>query len=158
MIAKKIFWAFLGICMLAGCEEFDAGAYDNALGDYAEIRETTGEERSMFWITSDCYYFLAELEGVWDGEGSTENTRFEIHIDGTYSFYIKRNGKWFKDYDGNMWVDFDISEGMLRTVLHMSLPDNDDHAVRYHLDDERIYFEEPRDMEATMKYRRIVSR
>ena len=153
MIAKKFFGAMLFVCMLAGCEEFDAGVYDNGR---AEILETTGEERSMIWMTSDCYYLLQELEGCWDGEGSTENTRFEIFEAGYYIFYVKKNGIWIKDYDGKMWIDLDISDGMLRTVLHMSMPDIEDYAVRYHLDEERLYFEEPRGTEHSMKYRKLL--
>ena len=146
----KTLWAIVCLLVLAvsGCCDFEAAGYNG------ESVLNAGEERRMVWMTSDCDHLSDELIGGWEGEGSARNTRFEIYEDGYYIFYIKRNEKWVKQYDGQYWIDLEMNMGMFRTVLHLSLPDNEDYAVRYHLDEEMIYFEEPDDMEPTKKYKR----
>ena len=140
---------------LEGCAEDDAMA-DNGYGRCGCTAAKTGV-REMALVTESCEQLLAELAGTWDGIGETENTRFEIQADGYYTFWKKKRERWCMQYDGHFWIDFDLSQGMYRTVLHMNIPDNDDYAVRYHVQDDVIYFEEPSDFEPYMRYKKVIS-
>ena len=146
---------FMAVLSMTGCGEWDVDEAQVSLVDEVDLPNDLGSQRRMVFMTTDCDHLMDELVGVWDGEGGATDTRFDIHQDGTYDFYMRKNGKWYKKYDGKMWIDFDYSRDMIRTVLHMSMPYDDNYAVRYHMDEERVYFEEPDDFEPTKNYRRV---
>ena len=143
---------------LGGCADDDALS-ETGFGrcDYTVAHAQTGV-REMALSSDSCRQMLADLAGTWDGMGETENTRFEIQDDGKYTFWKKKKEHWYMQYGGQFWIDFEISQGMYRTVLHMNIPDNDDYAVRYHVIDDTIYFEEPSDFEPCMRYKRVAEK
>ena len=152
MYGKSVFYCFMAffVCnLMMGCGEMDPIMVDNSACN-CELME----EYSMALISPSCEDLMAELEGTWEGLGVQEDTRLEFHTDGNYTLWAKRRN-WFRKFEGRFWIDFDISEGMYRTVMHMETSDNDDYPVRYRIVDDVIYFEEPSDFEPSLRYARI---
>ena len=133
-----VFWGmFLAACICGGCAD------EADMDDYPVTMAATWDD----WLT--------ELAGTWEGMGDTEGTRYKIYPDETYDFFVKVRGEWYRQYGGEMWIEYGYSRGLYRPILHISLPDNDDYAVHYHIVDGILHFEEPSDTEPTMRYKRI---
>ncbi len=94
-------------------------------------------------LTSACDGAAGDLIGVWESINTSALMRYEFATDGSYAFWMMRGSKWSRQYDGNYWVEYRPSMGLYRTEMHMSMPDNDDYGVRYHIVDDVLYFEEP---------------
>ena len=144
MRSLKIWTVWIGM-ILAAC----------IFGGCADEVDMDGYPISMAATWED--WFL-ELAGSWEGIGDTEGTRYDIYDDGKYDFYVKNGGEWRLQYSGEIWIEYGYSRGLYRTTIHISMPDNDDYAVHYHIVDGVLHFEEPSDTEPTMRYKSVGSR
>ena len=145
------FITFLMVVAVLGCGESDLLRVD----EHGDCYCSQLEKESMALVSATCAIFFTELEGTWDGLGERENTRFESHKNGYFVFWVKKRNQWWRQYDGFLGIDFHISEGMYKTVLHIPVPDNENYSVLYRVVDDVIYFEEPSDFEANMRYGKV---
>ena len=147
---------FFGLCMLAltlGCAEFDdmnALCEENiwTTGTYALDPWTTHQMEDFWTMTTEeaSTDALAQaLEGEWLGLGNSSTRRIILNADKTYTIYeATGTNRWRKQRSGKYFVTTEPSNGLMRTVLNLTMPEYD-YAVYYHFEDGVLFLEEPED-------------
>ena len=147
---------FFALCLLAltlGCAEFDG---TNALCDENEwemgayaLDSWTQHPMEDFWTmtTEEASTEALEraLEGEWIGLGNSSTRRIIMNADRTYTIYeATGTHKWRKQRSGKYFVTTEPSDGLIRTMLTLTLPEYD-YVVYYHFEDGVLFLEEPED-------------
>ena len=143
------------VCMVSGCAE-----WDNEISFCACRQQTfalTGMENSEMIVmdsTSDehCGVLVEALQGTWNGLGDRQDSRMIFREDGQYEMWQNRRGSWKHLYTHKFWIEYVMHQGMMRSELHMDLPDMEDYAVRYVISDGILVLEEPTWNEPVMRF------
>ena len=144
-----VFW--LG-SVVFGCA--DADDESGALQCVQKALRGDLQEETVFFSTS-CDDLAGDLIGVWDSVNLGDPIRYVIEAGGHYSFWVQNRNRWSKQYDGVFWIEYHPSMGLLRTEMHMSIPDNDDYGVRYHIAGDILHFEDPSNGLRTIQFRKV---
>lgn len=143
-------------CVMTGCAE-----WDNDISFCVCHQQTlglTGMENSAEMVgmdsTSDAYcgVLVEALQGTWHGLGDRQDFRMIFREDGQYEMWQNRRGSWKHLYTHRYWIEYVMHQGMMRSELHMDLPDMEDYAVRYYIRDGILYLEEPTWNEPVMRF------
>ena len=146
---------FFALCMLAltlGCAEFDdmnalCDENEYHMGAYALDPWTIQMEDYWTMTTDDASTDALEraLEGEWLGLGNSSTRRIIMNADKTYTIYeVVGTHKWRKQRSGKYFVTTEPSNGLIRTVLNLTMPEYD-YAVYYHFENGVLFLEEPED-------------
>lgn len=150
-------YAVAMVFMISGCAEWDGEIPFCACKQ--QILALTGMENSLemmaYWdSTSDehCGVLLDALMGTWNGLGDRDDSRMIFREDGQYEMWQNRRGTWKHLYTHRYWIEYVMYQDMMRTELHMDLPDMEDYSVRYYMSHGILHLEEPTWNEPVMRF------
>ncbi len=147
---------FFALCLLTltlGCAGFDemdtlCETEDWNMGAYALDPWTTAQMEDFWTMTTEdatTESLEQALEGEWLGQGNSSTRRIIMNADKTYTIYEAAcAGKWRKQRSGRYFVTTEPSNGLIRQVLNLTMPEYD-YAVYYHFENGALFLEEPED-------------
>lgn len=156
---KSVALSFILSILFAGCADVDDAAYFHVQCGCGQAKEALilnngADEMSEDRMTLEgaCSSLAKELAGRWTGIGDASDRRIVMDDDGLYKIFEKRGSKWVCIQKGKYWVEYDSFDGVMRSELHMTIPDTEDYVVRYYLTENELHLEEPTDGEPEMVF------
>ena len=138
-----------------GCADVDEGADALRCSQAALLEDWEDWAVESVNFSLSCDGMARDLIGVWDSVNMSDKMRYVIEEGGHYSFWTQRGDRWVQQYEGVFWIEYHPNMGLYRTQMHMSIPDNDDYGVRYHIVDDTLHFEEPSFGLRTLQFRKV---
>ena len=140
-MCRKGLWCVAFACFVCGCADLDDEAHLRCVQGALRPDEAGAAMRTN--ISALCDASVDEFVGVWDSINLGESVRFVFEANGKYTFWAFKRARWWKQYEGEHWIEYHLGGEMYRPELHMRTPDLDDYCVRYHMVDDVVHFEEP---------------
>lgn len=147
------------ILLFSGCSEWDEISSCECVQQHWALTGLENivdmEDDQMSTSDDACQALVEALQGSWQGIGDKSDAQIVFHADGSYEMWQKRRKGWTLLYRLKYWIGYAMHQGMLRTELHMELPDLEDYAVRYYMSDGVLHLEEPTWHEPAMRFVRM---